>query len=74
MDIFGFVDFFSGNILLTLAGLLLALYVVFQWEVRNFIDDINFGTSFIRLPEALKPIVTYVIPLVIAAIMISGLI
>ncbi|QKY70193.1 sodium-dependent transporter [Lentibacillus sp. CBA3610] len=73
MDIFGFVDYFSGNILLTLGGLLLALYVVFQWKVRNFIDDINFGTGSIRLPEALKPIVTYVIPLVIAAIMVSGL-
>src|SRR5699024_11358648 len=35
MDIFGFVDFFSGNILLTLAGLLLALYVVFRSEERR---------------------------------------
>lgn len=74
MDIFGLVDYFSGNILLTLGGLLLALYVVFQWKVRNFIDDINFGTGFIRVPEASKPIITYIIPLVIAAIMISGLI
>lgn len=74
MDIFGLVDYFSGNILLTLGGLLLALYVVFQWKVRNFIDDINFGTVFIRVPEASKPIITYIIPLVIAAIMISGLI
>lgn len=74
MDIFGFVDYFSGNILLTLGGLLLALYVVFKWKVKNFIDDVNIEGGIIKFPAASKPIVTYIIPIVIVLIMITGLI
>lgn len=74
MDIFTFIDYFSGNIMLVIGALLLSLYVVFKWKTENFIDDINVGAGKIKIPYAFKPVLAVVIPIAIAAIFISGLI
>ncbi|MUV37228.1 putative sodium-dependent transporter YhdH [Lentibacillus sp. JNUCC-1] len=72
MDIFGLIDYVSGNILLTLGGLLLSLYVVFKWRFKNFLHDINIGTDNLRFPHFGKPVVNIVIPAVIFLILISS--
>ncbi len=74
MDIFTFIDYFSGSIMLVVGALLLSLYVVFQWKTDNFIEDMNTGTEKIKIPYAIKPVVTVLIPAAIAVIFISGLI
>lgn len=72
-DIFNFVDYLSGNVLLTLGGFLLSLYVVFQWTFENFQYDINIGTKRLKIPSKAKPIIIFIIPIVIFIILISGL-
>ncbi|MFA1818791.1 sodium-dependent transporter [Virgibacillus oceani] len=74
MDIFTFIDYFSGNIMLVVGALLLSLYVVFKWKTENFIDDINVGTTDVKIPYVVKPIITFAIPIVIATIFISSFI
>ncbi|TMN23321.1 sodium-dependent transporter [Lentibacillus cibarius] len=74
MDIFDLVDYVSGNILLTLGGLLISLYVVFQWTFNRFMQDINTGAETIKLSSAWKPVISYLIPLSIIIILITGLI
>ena len=73
MDIFTFIDYFSGNIMLVVGALLLSLYVVFKWKTENFIDEINIGTTGVKIPYAVKPIFAFVIPVVIAVIFITGI-
>jgi NSS family neurotransmitter:Na+ symporter len=73
MDIFTFIDYFSGSILLVVGSLLLSLYVAFKWKAENFIDEINIGATGMKIPHGLKPIITYIIPLVIAVIFITGI-
>lgn len=43
MDIFGIIDYISGNILLTIGGLMLSLYIVFVWKFENYRKDLNIG-------------------------------
>jgi NSS family neurotransmitter:Na+ symporter len=74
MDIFTFIDYFSGSIMLVIGALLLSLYVVFKWKTENFIDDINVGATGVKVPYAMKPVIAVVIPIVITAIFISGLV
>lgn len=35
IDIFEFIDYISGNVLLTVGGLLLSLYVALEWKFNN---------------------------------------
>lgn len=72
-DIFEFVDYVSGNILLTFGGLLMSLYVVFKWTFENFQQDINIGSNRLKMPTMAKPIIVVAMPIVIFIILISGL-
>lgn len=72
-DIFEFVDYVSGNILLTFGGLLMSLYVVFKWTFENFQQDINIGSNRLKMPTMAKPIIVIAMPIVIFIILISGL-
>lgn len=72
-DIFEFVDYFSGNVLLVLGGLLLSLFVVFHWKFKNFREDINIGANALKIPTASKPLFIVVIPIVIIVVLVSGL-
>lgn len=73
MDILTFIDYLSGNILLVVGALLLSLYVVFKWKPINFIDEINVGTTGFKIPYAVKSVYVFVIPVVIIAIFITGI-
>src|SRR5699024_9693945 len=68
-DIFEFVDYFSGNILLTLGALLLILYVLFYWKFEDFQYDVNIGSDTLKIPNLAKSIITIIIQ--IAFIIIS---
>lgn len=72
-DIFSFVDYVSGNILLVLGGLLMSLYVVFKWTFKDFQQEINYGTNWLKIPDIAKPIIVFAIPIIILIILISGL-
>lgn len=72
MDFFDFVDYVSGNILLTLGGLLIALFVAIKWKFENYMNELNMGTSKLAITPVLKPVITVFIPVVIAFILITS--
>lgn len=73
MDFFDFVDYVSGNILLTLGGLLISLYVAFKWKFNGYMEELNLGTDGFKITPMLKPIITGFIPLVIVFILVTSL-
>lgn len=73
MDIFSFVDYVSGNILLTIGGLLLSFYVIFHWSFEQFQYDVNLGATILKIPNIAKPLMIFVIPFMIMIILISSL-
>ena len=72
-DIFEFVDFLSGNILLPVGGLMLSLFIIYKWGFNKYMDEINEGANILKVVPLWKPIINYVIPLVVCYILISGL-
>lgn len=73
MRIFEFIDYVSGNILLTICGLLISLYVIFHWKFDQFQMDINIGTTTLKITSIWKPVIYFVIPFGILMILINGL-
>src|SRR5699024_8969464 len=71
MDIVDVVDGGSGQYLLTLGGLLIALYVAFKGKFDNFMNVLNVGTSAIRITPILVALLTVFLPVVIAFIGLS---
>ncbi len=72
-DIFEFVDFLSGNILLPVGGLILALFITFKWGFGKYMEEINIGANLLKVGPSWKPVISYVVPLIVCYILISGL-
>ena len=74
MGIFDFADYLSGNIMMPVDALLVALYVSFVWKFENYRDECNVGaTGLIRVANWWKPLVSYLIPVVLLVILWRGL-
>ena len=73
-NIFDFMDWLSGNILMPLGALLISIYTAYKWKFENYKDEINIGTKRFKIQKWWKPIIVYVIPVAVAIIMITGLI
>jgi NSS family neurotransmitter:Na+ symporter len=72
-DLFGLVDFVSGDILLPVGGILIALFAGWAWGFRTFRDEANRGATWLRVPAAWGPFVRFVIPATVAVILFRGL-
>lgn len=72
-DLFSLADFVSGNVLLPVGGLLLALYVVFAWTFRGFLRDANVGAGRVRVTGAWRPLMLGAIPLAVVLVLLAGL-
>lgn len=75
MDILGSEDFIVSNLLLPAGALVFLLFCVTKWGwgFENYYEECNTGKG-IKLPRALKPYFQYVLPVLIAVILVSGLI
>ena len=73
-NFFDFADFLSGNILMPLGALVLALYTSRKWTFEKFQEETNYGSSRIKVYNWWKPIVNVIIPIALIVIFISGLI
>ncbi len=73
LNIFGLVDFVSGNVVLTLSGLMLALYIAFAWGFERFQRETNVGAHGVKVFTSWKPLIKYVIPAAVALVLISSL-
>jgi NSS family neurotransmitter:Na+ symporter len=72
-DLFGLVDFVSGDILLPVSGILIALFAGWAWGFPTFREEANRGATWLRVPNAWGPFVRIVIPLTVAIILFRGL-
>jgi len=71
---FALADYVSGNILMPAGALLISVYTAYKWKFRNFMEESNQGShGIIRINRAWRPLVVYIIPAAVAAIMIKGL-
>jgi NSS family neurotransmitter:Na+ symporter len=72
-DLFGLVDFVSGDILLPVGGILVALFCGWVWGFGRFRDEANQGATWLRVPPAWSLFVKFVIPLTVGVILLRGL-
>ena len=71
-DFFNLTDYISGSILLPLGGLLISLFVAYQWGFEKFMTETNEGSANIKVTNAWKVFLKILIPVVISIILISG--
>ncbi len=74
-DILDSEDFLVSNILLPLGSLIFLLFCTtkYGWGVDNYFKEVNTGEGM-KMPRWFKPYFQYVLPILILAIFISGLI
>ena len=73
-SIFDFADHLSGDIMMPVDALLVAIYLTFVWKFENYRDECNVGaTGLIRVANWWKPLVAYLIPLALLTILYRGL-
>ena len=73
-NFFDLADYISGNVMMPIDALLVALYTAFVWKFKGFKDDSNIGsTGAIRITNAWKPLVVVVVPLAVFIIMVNAI-
>ena len=71
--LFDIADYVSGNVLLTLGGLLLSLYVATSWGFDRFREETNRGAGRVRVTGAWGPVMRWLAPLAVALVLLAGL-
>lgn len=73
-DVLDSEDFLVSNLLLPIGSLIYLLFCVtkFGWGFDNYIAEANTGSGF-KMPRWLKPYFQFILPLLILAILINGL-
>lgn len=72
-NFFDLFDFVSGNVLLPLSGLMIALYVGWAWGFERFQAETNVGARTIRVAGYWKPLVTFLIPTAIVVVLLRSI-
>jgi NSS family neurotransmitter:Na+ symporter len=72
-NFFDLFDFVSGNVLLPLSGLMIALYVGWAWGFERFQAETNVGATTIRVAGYWKPLVTFLIPTAIVVVLLRSI-
>jgi len=71
LNIFGFIDYISVNILLVIAGLTLALFVGWHLGIKRFIEMANQGAKGIEIKPFWGILIKYIIPVLIVALFLG---
>ena len=72
-DLFTWADFISGNILMPLGALLIAIFIAAVFKFRRYKKEANRGAGAFKVQHWWQPLVSFVIPIAVAVIMITGL-
>lgn len=72
-DLFSFVDFLSGDVMMPLGALVLSFFTIFVWKFSDFKDDVNVGAEKFKIENYWKPVVLFLIPIALLTILIRGL-
>ncbi len=73
LNLFGLIDFVSSNIFLGLGALLMALYAGWAWGFEGFQRETNVGAKRVRVFDAWRPFVRYLIPIAVVLVVLGGL-
>lgn len=71
--LFDLADYVSGNVLLTLGGLAISLYVGLAWGFERFRDETNRGSGPVKVTGAWGPVMRFLAPIAVAIVVLSGL-
>lgn len=71
LNIFGFVDYVSANILLVIAGLAMALFVGWSLGIKKFMEMANEGAKNMLVKPFWGVLFKYIIPLLIVALVLG---
>ena len=74
-DVLDSEDFIVSNLLLPIGSLIFLLFCVTKWGwgFDKYIEECNTGTG-LKIPKAFKPYFQFILPILIIAILVSGLI
>ena len=72
-DLFSFVDFLSGDVMMPLGAIVLAFFTLFVWKFEGFKEEINMGAKSLKVTNAWKPVVLVLVPIALTVILIRGL-
>lgn len=69
-------DFIVSNLLLPIGALAYVLFCTtrYGWGWKNFEEEVNCGEKGIRIPRWIRPYMTFVLPIIILAVLILSLI
>ncbi len=71
---FDFMDFLSGNIMMPVGAILISIYVAYVWKFKNFQAETNIGAKKLKIYDWWMPFVTFIIPIVMVIIFVTGII
>lgn len=73
LNIADFADYLSGNIMMPVDALLVALYTAFVWKFENYRAEVNNGVKgALAIPSWWKPLI-YALPVVLIYILATGI-
>ena len=74
-DVLDSEDFIVSNLLLPIGSLIFLLFCVTKWGwgFDKYIEECNTGSG-LKIPRAFKPYFQFILPILIIAILISGLV
>ena len=68
---FDLMDELSSKYMLPIGGLLVSLFIIFEFKISNFIDEINKNNSFLRLNKTFTLIIFTISSIVVGYILIN---
>lgn len=72
-DLFTFVDYLSGDIMMPLGAIVLAFFTLIVWKFDGFKEEVNMGAKSFKVTAAWKPVVLVLVPIALTVILIRGL-
>lgn len=72
MNMFDFADFLSGNVMMPIGALILAIYTAYVWKFENYQNEANLGAKGFKVYSWWKPLVMFLIPAALLFIFING--
>lgn len=72
-DLFSFVDYLSGDIMMPLGALVLSFFTIFVWTFKGFKEDVNIGAGKFKVENYWKWIVMGLVPAALVIIFVRGL-
>ena len=70
--LFELADYLSGNIFLTVGGLLISLYAATVWGFERFRAETNEGAGRVRVTAAWGPVMRFIVPIAVGLVVLAG--